>query len=163
MENAEYLINELKSGRNIKVLFISHNAYWSKLTKFEHYYKNWKVDIAGETGFFGWNRTINDYDIIYDNSSYKFSKEDLNKLEEIAAIISKKENKRVSILYSYISEKDNGITNEMRIVSLKDSIKHEETIPFNRYYTSILELTGLLLKTADELDNQKIKTKQDCN
>lgn len=161
LENIEYLINELNSDRNLKILFISHNAYWSELEKYEKKYKNYSVDVAGETGFFAWKHELNDYDIIYYNSSYKFDKKHLKKLELIASSISKTSNKRVSILYTYICRENNEISDEMKIISFRDLNKDEHTSKFNRYYTSPQELTGLVLKTHDELNNQKIKTKQD--
>lgn len=48
----------------------------------------------------------------------------------------------------------------MQIVSFKDNIKYDETIKFNRGYTSPLALTGLILKTHDKLDSQKTNVKQ---
>lgn len=157
LENIEYLINELNSGRNLKILFISHNAFWSELEKLKKRYKNYSVDVAGETGFFAWKHELNDYDIIYYNSSHGFDKKALKKLELIASSISKTSNKRVSILYTYRFKKNNEISDKMKIISFKDLNKDEHTSEFNRYYTSPRELTGLVLKLSDELDNQKIK------
>lgn len=161
MKNENYLVNELDKGRNIKIMFVSHNAYWSNLTIINNRYKNCKVDISGECTFFGWNRQLDNYDLIFFYSSSFFDEEDLKKLEQIASKISEEENKRVTVGYSYIipidKRKVENMSEEIKIVSFKNSIKNEEDIPIDRYSSTPLILAELLLKTADELDNQKTK------
>lgn len=161
MEKVPYLLEQLEKERNLKIMFISHNAYWSDLSKFANRYPNFKINTYGECVFNDWKKDLDNYDMLFYYSSGFYNQNDLSDLEEMAFRISNDENKRVSIGYSYMipenERKVENISEEMKIVSFKDSIQIDETIPIERYNLSPLILASALLLTADELDNQKVK------
>lgn len=161
MEKPIYFLEELKNNRDLKVMFISHNSYWADLIKFANKYPHFKLDAYGESGFYYHEQNLKNYDLFFHYSSGYYNQDDLLYLEEKAFRISNDENKRVSIGYSYMipmnERKYENISEEMKIVSFKDSIRIEETIPIERYNSSPLILVNQLLLTADELDNQKVK------
>lgn len=161
MEKTPYLLDQLAKGRNLKIMFISHNAYWSDLSKFANRYPNFKINPYGEYGFNYWKKDLDNYDIFFHYSSQIYNQNNLSDLEGMALRISNVENKRVSIGYSYMipmnERKDENISEEMKVVSFRDSIQIDETIPIENYNSSPLLLASELLLTADELDNQKVK------
>lgn len=161
MKSENYLINELENGRNLKIMFISHNAYWFNLQQLEKRYENCQVDISGRCTFKAWNKDKgkNSNLIFYYSSDY-FDKSDLDYLEQKAFAISKEQNKRVSLGYSYIipleERTDKSISEEMKIISYNDDIRDEITVSIDNL-SNPLNLAEIILKTSDELDNQKTK------
>ncbi len=161
MKCENYLVNELEKGRKLNIMFISHNAYWFNLQQLEKRYENCKVDISGCCAFKTWNKDKGENsDLIFYYSSGYFDRDDLDYLEQKASTISKRENKRVSLGYSYIipieERTDENISEEMKIISYKEDIRDEITVNIDSL-SNPLSLAEIILQTCDELDNQKTK------
>lgn len=163
MENENYIINELEKGRNLKILFISHNAYLfnlQELGKFE----NCKVEVSGCYAFRTWSKkNIEDADLIFYYSSDYFNMADLEYLEGKISKISEREKKRVSLGYSYmipVGERiAKNLNEKMKIISYNNGVRDEIITDVDDAYKAPLNLTEIILKFADELDNQKINKK----
>ena len=69
MEKTIYFLEELEKGRDLKVMFISHNAYWSDLRKFANRYPNFKIETHGECGLYHCKQNLDNYDIVFYYSS----------------------------------------------------------------------------------------------
>ncbi len=99
-----YLLNELQNGRELKILFLSHNSYWYQLLRYKDHFEKCDVKAFGDGLFYLKidKREIDDCDIIVYYSSKFFDEEAYNSLKEFALNISNKNNKRVTIGYSAI-------------------------------------------------------------
>ena len=104
MEN--YLLNELQEGRELKIVYLSHNSYWYQLLRYKDHFENCDVKAFGDGLFYlkTDKREIDDCDIIVYYSSNFFDEESYNGLKEFALNISNKNNKRVTIGYSAIEQ-----------------------------------------------------------
>lgn len=156
--NTNYLIEQLeKKDRNLKILFMSHNAYWSYLQGIDMRYENCSTDVIGRgTAYIGLcNVDLKDYDLIIYYSSTFYEEDELEEIKKIATQISSNANKRVTIGYSYIipmeERKDEQVTDEIKIVSIKKSNKHEENIETFVYFNNV-DLINITLIKHDELE-----------
>lgn len=161
MKSKNYLFEELDKGRSLSVLLLSHNAYWPDLQRIEPHYKNFNLTFTGGSILYleMTRRPIKyDFDLIlfFGNSFYE--EKELLKLKEIAFDISEKEDKRVTIGYSYIIPKEERqykeISEEVKLVSFKDSKEIEETTYGIEYFNPQC-LAQMTLVTHDNLDKQK--------
>ncbi len=158
-----YIRNQLESGREIKVLFMSHNSYWPELQQLSSRYKNCHVEICGDGLLYlkqKKSEEIENCDFILFYSSHFYSENDLNGMKEIAFRISQSQNKRVSIGYSYVIPKseriDPNTSDKVKLISFKDGIEFEETTDGFPYF-SPLDLAEMTVVMHDELEQQKIK------
>ncbi|MDE5587008.1 MAG: hypothetical protein K2I72_01395 [Bacilli bacterium] len=158
-----HIINELKSGRKINVIFMSHNSYWPELKELEGQYENCHVVLCEDGLFYLKGKKTEDIencDLVLFYSSHFYSEKNLNGIKEIVSRISQSQNKRVSFGYSYVIPKyervDPFTSNEVQLVSFKDGIEYDETA-YGFPYFDALNLAEMTLVTHDELEKQKIK------
>ncbi len=165
MENQKnYLQDELNNGRKIKTLLMSHNAFWTPVIILRDKYENYHVDIHGGNLSYLNNLSTTDkeYDFIILFSSDYYDDETYLKLKTMAKSISKKENKRVSIGYSYMipfeQRKKKELSEQIKIISIKNDVETEEAIypPIPQLFT-ITELIEMTLISHDTLENQHVK------
>lgn len=161
MKIENYLINELENERKLNIMFISHNAYWYNLQQLEKKYENCQVDISGCCAFKSWNKDKGENsDLIFYYSDGYFDENDLEYLEQKISRISQNENKRVSLGYSYLipygERIDENISEKMIIVSYCDNIRDEIIVDIDSLLPP-LSIAGVILKTSDDLNKQKIK------
>lgn len=117
----------MDDGTDIKIIFMSHNAYWPELQILNERYDNCKIDIFGSGPVYISLRRdyiLEDCDLILFYSSRFFDEYELNQIKQIAYEISQNKAKRVSIGYSYVipleEREDKDITNEVRVISFKN-------------------------------------------
>lgn len=156
--NRNYLIEQLENkDKNLKILFMSHNAYWSYLQNIDMDYENCIADVIGRgTAYIGLcNVELKDYDLIIYYSSTFYEEDELEEMKKIAMQISKNANKRVTIGYSYIipieERKDKQIPDEIKIVSIKESNEHEENIETSPLFDKV-DLINMTLMKNNELE-----------
>ena len=166
MKRYEYLTMQLDNGNILKVLLLSHNAYWTELQGLSDYYKNLELKVNGESTTYlemYKNQLEIDYDLILFYSSEQYQEDELLYLKELAFQISNDNNKRVTIGYSYILPKDKriceDILEEIKLISFKDYIEHEETT-YGIEYFNTLDLATLALNEHNELENVKTLKKE---
>ena len=166
MKRYEYLKKQLDNENNLKVLLLSHNAFWTELQKLSHYYKNFELTVNGGSTLYlemYKERLNNDYDLILFYSSEGYQENELLYLKNLAYQISNDNNKRVTIGYSYILPKDKriyeNIPEEIKLISFKDSSELEE-ITYGIEYFNTLDLTTLALTKHKELENTKTLKKE---
>ncbi len=155
-----YLIRQLEKGdRKLKILFMSHNAYWSYLQGLDMRYDNCSADVTGRgTAYIGLrNINTDDDDLILYYSSTFYEDDELQKMSEIASAIAKNKNKRVSIGYSYVipmeDRKNKDISKEIKIVSFKGSNVYEETVNGFEFF-SCSDLIDMTLVAHDKLNQR---------
>lgn len=162
MKTYNYLADILEKSINLKVLLLSHNAYWNELQKVALYYRNFKLtENGGSTSYLDINdQNKMDYDLILFYSSEKYQENESVKLKEIAMKISEENNKRVTVGYSYILPAEErtiaDINEEVLLYSVKngqEQIQKSDGIE----YLNTLDLLTLTLTFHNELENQKIK------
>ena len=160
-ENYDYFMNELKSGREIKLMSFSHNTEWPSLIKFVTRYPNLKLDYFGcDIGYCDFRRDfyVKDYDVIayYDNKIY--DKKEFANLLDIANKVSKKSQKRVTVSYFYyipFSERKDGFPNvQFKLVSIiNENIKYKECM-FAGGIESLFDLSCYTLWRNDFLNSE---------
>lgn len=131
----DYLYDRLDNGIDIKIIFMSHNAYWPELQILSRSYNNCKIDIFGSgPDYISLSRDyiLENCDLIIFYSSIFFDKCELDKMKQIAFEISQKKEKCVSVGYSSVipleKRKDKNIEDEVKVISIKNSNEYEETI-----------------------------------
>lgn len=158
LNEKSYLIRQLEKGdRKLKILFMSHNAYWPYLQELDMQYENCSADVTGGgTSYIGIrNLETDDYDLIVYYSSTFYETYELKNMCKIASVISKNKNKRVSIGYSYIipeeDRKDVDITEKIKIVSFNDSNAYKQTVNGFQFFNHS-DLIDMTLMVHDELN-----------
>lgn len=153
-----YLIRQLEKGdRKLKILFMSHNAYWPYLQYLDMQYENCSADVTGRgTAYIGLrNLETNDDDLIIYYSSTFYEKDEWNEMCKIASGIAKNKNKRVSIGYSYIipeeDRKNKDIAQKIKIVSFDDSNVYKQTVDGFQFFNHS-DLIDMTLMAHDELN-----------
>ncbi len=162
---------------NINVCCMAHNAHWAPLEIMSKNTPNLNIDIYGDSPNYLLMRNFyeyhykdyqewgeaNDYDLIILDSSYPYTKEILDILENLALTMSKNNNKRVTIAYQYvvpIEEKTKDCDSMVIIESCNDELDYYENINIEKalYFTNIdlLELT--LEKHLKKLENDYSNT-----
>ena len=166
MKRYEYLKKQLDNENNLKVLLLSHNAFWTELQKLSHYYKNFELAVNGGSTLYlemYRERLNNDYDLVLFYSSEGYKANELLYLKNLAYQISNDNSKRVTIGYSYILPKDKriceDILEEIKLISFKDYIEHEETT-YGIEYFNTLDLATLALNGHNELETAKTLKKE---
>ena len=152
----------------MKLLYISHYAYWYYLAQVEEKYKDCKGDyFADETTNIQKKATryYDDYDyILYFSANYKKQSE-IDKLITLAESIAKEKGKRVTIGYSYVIPTDQRINENIfcsvELISVKEDkidrelLKGEQLKPkFNP-----MDLMEFVNHKHEELEHQKQKKK----
>lgn len=160
MKNENYIVNELEKGRNLKILFISHNAYGFDLQQLEKF-ENCKIEISSCYAFKTLRKDkVEDFDLIFYYSSDYFDVDDLKYLDDKISKISQREQKRVTLGYTYRipSEEmiDKDLSEKMKIISYNNDVKDEITTNIDAY-TNPLNLAEMILRVSDEFDEIKAK------
>lgn len=154
--NKSHLIKELAIGEKLSIIFMAHNAYWGQIEQLDMCYQNCKVQTFGRgTAYLKMSpkqEIMDDPDLILFYSG-KYDEIELEKMNKLAETISNKKAKRVSIGYSYQTEKE--LEYEVKFVSYKDGIMSEETIDEIGKYFSPLELAEYTFVEHDNLNNSK--------
>lgn len=160
--DTNYLINELESGKQTKILCMCHNAYWSQLEKINRRYKNCHMDIFGNgVSYIMMRRNfdLDNYDYILFYSNEFFSQNDYDEMKEMAFQISN-HGKRVSIGYSYVipieERKDKDVSEEFRVFSFKDGIEREGK-GFGFPFFDVIDLADSVVSFHNELEKAKVK------
>lgn len=161
--NESYLKSVLDTGRNLNIISMSHNAYFSQLQILARRYNNIKIDILGgktsyikireNTGY----PTLDNPDLIILYSSFIEEDEELETLKNMARKASQEQRKRVTVGYAYIvpwEERDNKKSlHKVKVVSISDDEEYTETIPAEQFFQP-LNLIDVTLQVHDELSNQ---------
>lgn len=162
--NDNYLINELKDGKNLDIVLLSHNAYWHELQKLDERFDNCRVTVFGSstiyiksTDIYG---QIENSDLIIFYSRGFYDEYQIDELKDIAFRVSNDKNKRVSIGYSYFLPVEQrpyeGISRQIKIISFKNCEEFTEET-YETPYFSPYNLTELTLATVDNYDIEKTK------
>lgn len=162
--NDNYLISELKEGKNLDIVLLSHNAYWPEFQILDDHYENCKVTVfGGSTSYIKIANTqgcgqIENSDLIIFYSTGFYNEEELAELKDIAFRVSNDKNKRVSIGYLYFIPVEQrpykDISEQIKIISFKNNEEIiEVTYPIP--YFSPYKLAELTLATADNYDIDK--------
>ena len=169
MVDNNYIVHRLRDGKNVKIVFMSHNAYWTQLLKLDDIYENCSVDVFGggteyiRTSCLS-NHVLDDCDFIILYSLDFYSSDELDYMKQIASKISSEKNKRVSIGYSYVipieQRTNRNICDEIKLVSIKDGNEYETTNYAPTYFNSPMQLVNMVVKTHDDLEMQKQKIKE---
>ena len=163
------LTKELENGRNLNIILLSHNAFWSGVRKLETRFANCHVTVfGGSTTCIGLSTpekqsNIEDCDLIIFYSSSYYNEEEIQKLESMAFDASMKNNKRVSIGYQYLINKEDSpymaMIEKIQIISFKEGREIiEDTYPIP--YSNIKDLIELTLKTSDNYDEEQLNLKK---
>ena len=161
--DTNYLINELESGKQIKILCMCHNGYCSQLEKINRRYGNCEMDFI-QSGLSLKNvhemcDLPDDYDYLLFYSDELFNQKDYDEMKDIAFQISNN-GKRVSIGYSYMipvaERKTKDITQEFRMSSFKNSTEWEEK-SFGFPFFDVIDLADSVVSFHNELEKAKVK------
>lgn len=160
MKNENYIVNELEKGRNLKILFISHNACLFNLQQLEKF-ENCKIEISSRYAFRTLRKNkVEDFDLIFYYSSDYFDVDDLKYLDDMISKISQNEQKRVTLGYTYrikVEEMiDKNLSEKMKIISYNNDVKDEITTDVDAH-TNPLNLAEMILRISDEFDEIKAK------
>lgn len=152
----------------MKLLYISHYAYWYYLAQVEEKYKNFKGDYFAEGILYSTTKQVkykDDYDyIIYFSADYKKENE-ITKLISLAESISKEKGKRVTIGYSYVIPQedriDENIFCSVELISIKNDDIEKEIVSNEQLKPRFnpMDLMEIVNNRHDELENQKKKEK----
>lgn len=164
-----YLIDRLRTGKSLNIVFMSHNAYWSQVDILSDRYKNCRVQVFGcgtayleMATFSHYYEPIDDCDLIilratnYDESEYI-------KMKSLAHTISKEKNKIVTIGYSYFNPdyKTADFNREfiIKLAKIKDDFESEETK--NALNLHPLDLVNYTLIKHDNLEYREVYSQED--
>ena len=172
IETEDYLINQLETGRKLKIVLISHNSIWQKIEKYSKKYSllgydNLDVAVFGDTYSIGLyknepNKNLDNTDLIVYYSSDYYNEYKSNYLQDLASNLSF--NKRVSFLYSHVipvNQSPDNITRENIIISFKDDEKKQEEVRYLKDpYDGVYDTINLALASHDSYDiEEKIRKK----
>ncbi|MCM1370972.1 MAG: hypothetical protein NC181_03680 [Clostridium sp.] len=159
-----YFIKQLENGKNLKVCFMVHNAYWCYLEKINKHYPNCKIDVYGSSMhyFTSRNKDFNleknyNYDLIIVDAASLQEIEELYRMEIMASKISYNNQKDVTIGYVYFlppEERVNEVSRNFIVETFKNGEKNSVdniSIPNDTVY----DLLNITLKKHEEIDKTK--------
>lgn len=170
--NESYLKSVLNTKRNLNVISMSHNAYFSQLQILARRYNNIKIDIfGGKTSYIKMREnmghtTLDNPDLIILYSSFIEEDKELETIKDMARKVSQEQGKRVTAGYAYIvpwEEREyKKSLHEVKVVSISGEEEHVETIPTEQYFQP-LNLIDVTLQIHDELNNQFKRKRKENN
>ncbi len=149
-----YLINNLKQGRYLNVVLLSHNAYWPVIQKLQNKFERFNLQIfGGSTSYIkskinDTSRQIDDCDLIIFYSSNFYDEKEMNELKSIASKISEEKEKRVTIGY-YATPKPPVIDlPNVKIISFNNNQEKTENLYLDEY-SGLYDLVEITLIKHD--------------
>lgn len=141
-QRSNYLIKQLDKGRHVKIIYMSHNAYWTYLQHLDLEYENCNADIYGKSTCYI-HHEAKDVDLLVLYSSKFYEEDEMEKMQEIALINSAI--KPISVGYSYLCG-NNG--REIKIVCYSNG-KREYEVTLSGWEHNHQDLIDVTFETHD--------------